>query len=99
RYQTVWNRRSVRPERLSQSLAPEDREMCLLEARSFIENLKPVLASSAVWLNPHEARRRALSKALQLETAARAGFSIPETLISNNYDDVRSFIRANSGRV
>lgn len=99
RYQTVWNRRPVRPETLSQSLAREDREMCLLEARSFIENLKPVLAPSAVWLNPHEARRRASSKALQLDTAARVGFSIPETLISNNYDDVRSFIRGNPGRV
>ena len=97
KYFTSWNRRPCRPEMLSEQLAQEDREMVLYEAHLFIENLKPVLAPNAVWVNPFESRRLVLSKALQLEFAAKAGFKIPETLISNNFDDVRAFIRTHSG--
>ena len=98
-YLSIWNRRPSRPERLPSGLAQEDRSMSLYEAHLFVENLKPVVSPGAVWINPFETRRLQLSKALQLELAAEVGFRIPETLMSNNYDDVRAFVSEHSGNV
>lgn len=98
-YVSIWNRRPSRPEKISPFLAIEDQSMALYEAHLFIENLKPVMSPGAVWINPFESRRLSLSKALQLEIAASVGFRIPETLMSNNYDDVKSFVAENSGNV
>ena len=58
-----------------------------------------LLSDSAFWVNDLEAARRAESKALQLHIARLAGFSTPETIISNDPIEIRSFLRSHLNNV
>ncbi|NNH68627.1 hypothetical protein HLB23_01810 [Nocardia uniformis] len=53
----------------------------------------------ALWVNDPGADRTATRKIVQLETAYRAGCAIPETLITNDVDEARSFIASRPGPV
>lgn len=53
----------------------------------------------ALWVNDPGADRTATRKIVQLETAYRAGFAIPETLITNDVDEARGFIDSRPGPV
>lgn len=46
------------------------------------------------WMNHPSAIRRAEHKLLQLRVAAELGFDVPETLVSNDPDDVRAFTQS-----
>ena len=58
-----------------------------------------VEGAPAFWANSLDSARRAESKPLQLHLAGLAGFQVPPTLISNDIDRIRSFIRASPGKV
>jgi hypothetical protein len=98
-FTSVWNRRPNRPKNLLPGLAPEDQAMALYEAHLFIESVKPILATSAVWINSFESRRLSESKLLQLQIAARCGLKIPDTLMSNDYSTIRDFLKEHQGEV
>jgi hypothetical protein len=53
--------------------------------------LRRCLAPDAYWVNDIEARERALLKSPQLTAAKSCGLAIPETLFSNDPDDIRRF--------
>ncbi|MFI6865994.1 hypothetical protein [Nocardia sp. NPDC050406] len=53
----------------------------------------------ALWVNDPGADRTATRKIVQLETAYRAGFAIPETLITNDVDEARDFLASRHGPV
>ncbi|MGF6884555.1 hypothetical protein ABIA39_005790 [Nocardia sp. GAS34] len=67
------------------------------ECDGFLQGL--LWSIPAVWVNDPGADRTATRKIVQLETARRSGFTIPETLITNDPDEARSFVGARPGPV
>ncbi|RDI55658.1 hypothetical protein [Nocardia mexicana] len=67
------------------------------ECDGFLQGL--LWSIPAVWVNDPGADRTATRKIVQLETARRSGFPIPETLITNDPDEARSFIDSRPDRV
>jgi glutathione synthase/RimK-type ligase-like ATP-grasp enzyme len=92
-YHTVWFRRSglaVRPA----GMLDADWSVADRECDHHIRTLRRYLAPDAFWVNDIEARDRALLKSPQLEAAVACGLPIPETLFSNDPDDIRHFYAA-----
>jgi hypothetical protein len=54
---------------------------------------RSIFSPESVWINPLDARQRTNHKPLQLVSARKVGFPIPETLISNDPDEIRRFHR------
>ncbi|MBF6170926.1 MvdC/MvdD family ATP grasp protein [Nocardia blacklockiae] len=67
------------------------------ECDGFLQGL--LWSIPAVWVNDPSADRTATRKIVQLETARRSGFAIPETLITNDPDEARSFVDSRPGPV
>lgn len=74
-----------------------DDEYRQAECDGFLQGL--LWSIPAVWVNDPGADRTASRKIVQLETARRAGFVIPETLVTNDPDEARSFVGARPGPV
>ncbi len=90
-YSSIWLRRGDLPECISELLVDSDRDMALYEANRFIGGLSTVLATRNGCVNPLRARSMASSKFYQLLVAKEVGFMIPDTLMSNNPEDIREF--------
>jgi hypothetical protein len=89
-YQSVWFRRSglaMRPA----GMLDGDWTVAERECDHHIRTLRRYLAPDAYWVNDIEARDRALMKSPQLAAAVDCGLTIPETLFSNDPDDIRHF--------
>ncbi|MEV0354532.1 hypothetical protein AB0H71_00545 [Nocardia sp. NPDC050697] len=67
------------------------------ESDGFLQGL--LWSIPAYWVNDPGADRTASRRIVQLETARRAGFAIPETLITNDPDEARSFVGGRPGAV
>ncbi|WP_067893392.1 hypothetical protein [Nocardia vaccinii] len=67
------------------------------ECDGFLQGL--LWSIPAVWVNDPGTDRTATRKIVQLETARRAGFVIPETLVTNDPDEARSFVGSRPGPV
>jgi glutathione synthase/RimK-type ligase-like ATP-grasp enzyme len=98
-YQSVWLRRLAQPKALSSSLAAADVPMAHIQARRSSEGIRSIFAPHAVWINPPEVREHADMKPRQLLAARDAGFAIPETLLSNDPEEIRRFYREHNGDV
>jgi len=97
-YDAVWHRRPgppVPPE----GLHAGDSILVKKESEALIDSLWYFLADRAFWVNPRSGVERASCKALQLREAARCGFAVPKTLMSNDPAQVRDFFRACNGDV
>lgn len=68
-------------------------------AAGFRMSLTQLLRRDGFWVNDPDARNRAEHKPLQQLLAGRLGFAMPETLVTNDPDEVRHFIAASGGRV
>ena len=89
-YDTVWYRRSgeaMRPPGLSTA----DWTVAARECDHHIRTLRRCLAPGAYWVNDIEAREQARLKVPQLVAANAAGLAIPETLFSNDPEEIRRF--------
>jgi glutathione synthase/RimK-type ligase-like ATP-grasp enzyme len=89
-YDTVWYRRSgeaIRPP----GMPDADWIVASRESDHHIRTLRRSLAPSAYWVNGLEAREQAQLKMPQLIAASACGLSIPETLFSNDPDEIRRF--------
>lgn len=96
-FTTVWHRRPcfhVDPD----ALHPADLPVAEKDCGVFREGLFELLAPDAFWINPAWAVRRN-NKILQLRAARRAGFVVPETLVSNDPDEIRAFLNRHQGQV
>jgi hypothetical protein len=93
----VWLRRPTPPV-LPESLHPADVPVADREVREFVAGLYLLAAPEAFWVNPLASRGRAESKAVQLAEAARLGFALPPTLLSNDPERIRGFIAELGGR-
>jgi glutathione synthase/RimK-type ligase-like ATP-grasp enzyme len=95
-FKTVWHRRPclVLP---ADRVHPADRKFAETECTAFRRALFSLLAPGALWVNAPDAAWRASRKPLQLEVAIRVGFTVPETLVSNDPRRIRRFLAAQDG--
>jgi glutathione synthase/RimK-type ligase-like ATP-grasp enzyme len=94
---TVWNRRpghAVDREALHPADVPFAEKSC----ETFRRALLDLLAPGAFWVNPDAAVRRN-SKPVQHAAAAAVGFETPDTLYTNDPQEIRAFLRRQGGRV
>ena len=97
----VWYRRHRLPV-LPADTVPAHAEYCLRESQWFVRGLLWNLAERVPaedWMSLPANVQRAESKMLQLRVAAEVGFVCPETLISNDPDQIRVFCAEQEGRV
>ena len=73
--------------------------MAIAQARRSAEGLRSIFSPNSTWINPLDARQKANHKPQQLLAARKAGFAIPETLISNDPGEIRRFHREHRGNV
>ena len=97
-FATVWYRRPfTQPDR--EILHPADRLFARQSCEAFRRSLLPLLGPKAFWVNPPMASDLASQKILQHEAALSCGFSMPDTLYSNDPEEIRRFITREGGRV
>ncbi|MFE1592317.1 hypothetical protein [Nocardia sp. NPDC058705] len=92
----VWWRRP-HPCQVPHGVRVADDEFRQAECDGFLQGM--LWSIPAYWVNDPAAERTATRKIVQLETAQRAGFTIPETLITNDPDEARSFVESRCGPV
>lgn len=88
---SVWFRRPV-PYKPMQNVHPDSEKFATNELRAAHLSCGAMLQSMADFVIGSNAGTNATSKAWQLRVAVGAGFTVPETLMSNDYEEVRSFI-------
>ena len=88
-FDAVWYRRPVAPQ-LPESLSDAQRSWATREASEALLGAWRTL--DARWVNHPDRNRLAESKPEQLRTAARLGFDIPNTLVTNAPEDAQRFI-------
>ncbi|MFI1913779.1 hypothetical protein [Nocardia sp. NPDC020380] len=93
---SVWWRRP-HPTDVPAGASTEDNDYRRAECDGFLQGL--LWSIPALWVNDPGADRTANRKIVQLETAYRAGFAVPETLVTNDVDEARGFIESRPGPV
>ncbi len=93
---SVWWRRP-HPSQVPAGVRATDDAFRQAECDGFIQGL--LWSIPAQWVNDPGNDRTANRKIVQLETAHRAGFAVPETLITNDPEEARGFIESRSGAV
>lgn len=88
-FSAVWYRRPVSP-RLPDAYSSEQAEWALRESWEALMGAWRTL--DALWINHPDRNRLAESKPEQLVTAARLGFEVPESLVTNEPDELRAFL-------
>lgn len=91
---SVWNRRPTRAA-VHPDLAGNPREFAIDETTAALRGA--VRSLDCAWLSHPDAVRAASFRPAQLRVAAQTGFTVPETLVSQNPDQVREFIRSIGG--
>jgi glutathione synthase/RimK-type ligase-like ATP-grasp enzyme len=95
---TIWYRRPMtQPDK--EILHPADRLFARQSCEAFRRSLLPLLGARAFWVNPPVPSDLASQKILQHEAALSCGFKMPDTLYSNDPDEIRRFIAGEGGRV
>jgi glutathione synthase/RimK-type ligase-like ATP-grasp enzyme len=85
------------------SLAPDlselDCEYVTRESELFLRSCNYFYTDNTFWVNPLESYAKSGLKPVQLKAAKNVGLSIPETIISNNPNEIVQFIENCSGKV
>jgi hypothetical protein len=87
-----WNRRVGAPI-IQRDLVPGDREIALRETQLFVRGLLMTVSARAFSVNDYQRARAAENKLVQLHAAREVGFAIPPTLVSNDPQRIRAFLR------
>ena len=97
RFGAIWNRRLEDP---APECAEADRTFVTWEWKLFQRNLFTLEGAygDALWVNRAEAARRAENKLVQLQVCRRLGLAFPETVVSNDAQQVRA-LREKWGRI
>jgi glutathione synthase/RimK-type ligase-like ATP-grasp enzyme len=93
----VWLRRPRWPV-LPEAINPNDQSVADKENRHFVQSFFHAAWHSAYWVNSLLGKRRSGSKMLQLQEAKKHGLIIPDTLFSNDPDEIRRFLRFHYGK-
>jgi glutathione synthase/RimK-type ligase-like ATP-grasp enzyme len=98
-FDAVWLRRYGEVTPMAES-HPDDLDLIQLECRKFLQNTIPYLGHAQTrWVNEFYAEERAELKAIQLMSAVEVGFTIPETLVSNDFREIKEFFQRHNKRV
>lgn len=89
----VWARKSADFMFANQDLTPQERAFAVDEATHALSGF--LYSLHCYWMSHPRAVRSALWKGEQLQRAARMGFRVPDSLVSNSPDSVRRFKAAN----
>lgn len=92
-FDVVWKRRAKRPI-LSPQINDDDVDRALMENMAIYDSFWCILSQSSFWINPIESAKKSNSKIFQLKTAKKIGLNIPDSIISNAPQEIRSFIAA-----
>lgn len=88
-FDSVWFRRVTLPD-LDLDITEAEYQYYYLELESFLSNLWHSISANK-WLSVPDDIYKAENKILQLKVASLIGFSIPKTLVSYDYDEIKSF--------
>lgn len=88
----VWYRRPETPNPSWSNVHPAELELAKAQWRAVFVGLLSV--GSASWINEPFRNIAAETKPLQLRIAAEAGFSVPETVVTNSRAEALAFLRA-----
>lgn len=91
-HDVVWWRRARKPYLPKNIIHPEDYKFAMRENNLFFESITSNISPNAWWINSKTAATMANYKLLQLRKAVECGMVIPETLCSNNAQDIHNFI-------
>lgn len=89
---TIWNRRPFKTI-MPDDMHPEDKPVAQKEFDSFAASAWGTLAPNATWINPWQSQQLVENKGRQLSAARQTGFQIPDTLMSNDPEQIREFAR------
>ena len=97
---SVWYRRPANP-KASSELSAEHQSFVENEAQKFLRSLWSTLPREQIlWVNhPSVLREIEFNKPYQAQTAARAGLTVPETLITNDPRAAEQFLERWNGEV
>lgn len=101
---TIWFRRCRSPKPNTDILHPDDvkfvqRSLSLYHRQFWYSVASLAPRENIFWVNDPVSATLAESKLLQLETARKVGFKVPDTLVSNDRDCICKFIRRARGPV
>jgi len=95
---TVWHRRpSFALD--SKLLHPADQRFAELECNVFRRSLFSIMLKNSFWVNPPDAAVVASRKLVQHTAALEVGLQVPDTLYTNDPDEIRGFIREHGGKI
>lgn len=98
-YDVIWIRRKEKPQPIPGS-HPDDIRTIQINSEAYIENILPYLAGQdTLWVNELDSELRCRSKLHQLVVASEVGFHVPETIISNDANEIRQFCREHNGKL
>jgi hypothetical protein len=88
-----WNRRIAAPT-IDKPIPPSDRTVALRESTMFSRGVLALVSDRTFAVNGLREAEYAENKLTQLCVARDVGFTLPETLISNDPQRIRAFVRA-----
>jgi glutathione synthase/RimK-type ligase-like ATP-grasp enzyme len=90
-FDVVWVRRPAKA-RLDDLVHPDDLKNATNENRTLHNAFWETIAPNAFWINDARSRERVSCKLTQLKVAAKLGFNVPESIISNDPERIIRFI-------
>ncbi|WP_448553294.1 MvdC/MvdD family ATP grasp protein [Thalassotalea montiporae] len=88
----VWYRR-VCIQQAPDFFPKEDQQIAYTQNIEFIESIIHQLAPSAFWVNPMFSSKACDLKINQLNLAKSCGLNLPETIVSNDYEEIVNFAK------
>jgi hypothetical protein len=98
RFHTVWRRRPSYAVDWSK-VHPSDRKFVDIECNIFRRSMLGLIAPDAFWVNPADAAISTGYKMLQHSVPAASGLKTPDTLYSNDPQQIRTFIQRHGGEI
>lgn len=90
----AWLRRVFQVRKFTEGTGDSDRDYIRGESSRYVDNVLERMADSGTrWLNGKPAAIRGEYKLEQLEACKRLGIRFPETLVSNDPNEVREFVK------
>lgn len=97
-YKSVWLRRGICPA-ISKNISELDAEYALRESKILLSGVLSILSEKCFSVNSIDSRQKYGNKLRQLTLANEVGFIIPDTIISNSPDEIRSFFNYHGGKI
>ena len=88
-----WHRRVADPIIQGAGVVPCDRKVARNETRRFLRGLMLAISERSFAVNDYQSAQAGANKLYQLQVARALGLAVPETLISNDPEEIKTFLR------